>query len=77
MNSQGKVYTARKVMTDLMEKSAEELEKALKDGKAELFNLRFQLATGQLENTAAIRDCKRKIARVQTIIRQRERAAQA
>jgi len=77
MNSQGNVHAGRKVMVDLMEKSPEELNKELKDGKAELFNLRFQLATGQLENTSAIRDCKRKIARVKTVIRQRERATQA
>ena len=49
-------------------------EKALKE---ELFNLRFQLATGQLQNTAAIRECKKEIARVKTIIRQRELAGKA
>ncbi len=45
--------------------------------KSELFNLRFQLATGQLQNTAAISACKRDIARVKTIIRQRQNETQA
>ena len=45
--------------------------------KAELFNLRFQLATGQLSNPIALRDTRRNIARVKTILRQRELQAQA
>ena len=57
---------------ELMEKSVAELDTSLKEKKAELFNLRFQLATGQLENTSAITKCKKEIARVKTIIRQRE-----
>jgi large subunit ribosomal protein L29 len=40
--------------------------------KTELFNLRFQLATGQLENTAQIKEVKKDIARMKTVIRQRE-----
>ena len=40
--------------------------------KNELFNLRFQQAIGQLDNTAAIRECRRDIARVKTFIRQLE-----
>lgn len=63
-----------KEIKELMEKTPSELDTALKDKKAELFNLRFQLATGQLHNTAAISACKRDIARVKTIIRQRESA---
>ena len=54
-----------------------ELDTELKDKKSELFNLRFQKATGQLENTAAIRECKKSIARVKTVIRQRELAGKA
>ena len=46
--------------------------KALNAKKSELFNLRFQLATGQLENTAAIEECRKGIARLKTILRQRE-----
>mgnify|MGYP000581610369 CR=1 FL=1 len=44
-------------------------EKQLKE---ELFNLRFQLATGQLENTARIRQVRKTIARIKTVIRERE-----
>ena len=58
----------------LQAKTMAELDTDLKDKKSELFNLRFQLATGQLQNTATIRECKKDIARVKTIIRQRELA---
>ena len=66
-----------KEFKELMTKSLEELNTELKNKKSELFNLRFQLATGQLENTATITECKRDIARVLTIIRQRELSAKA
>lgn len=49
-----------------------ELESKAKDLKAELFNLRFQLATGQLQNTMVIKGVKRDIARVLTALRQVE-----
>ena len=49
-----------------------DLQAKLKDLKVELFNLRFQLATGQLENTMRIGGIKKDIARVKTIIRERE-----
>ena len=58
----------------LQAKTIAELDTDLKNKKSELFNLRFQLATGQLQNTAAIRECKKSIARVKTVIRQRELA---
>ena len=45
-----------------------------KELKSELFNLRFQSATGQLANPQSINDCKKDIARVKTIIRERELA---
>ncbi|MEN6339802.1 MAG: 50S ribosomal protein L29 [Clostridiaceae bacterium] len=45
-----------------------------KELKSELFNLRFQSATGQLANPQRINDCKKDIARVKTIIRERELA---
>ncbi|MDI9505282.1 MAG: 50S ribosomal protein L29 [Candidatus Excrementavichristensenella sp.] len=61
-------------LNELKEKTTAELDTVLKDKKAELFNLRFQLATGQLQNTMAISSCRRDIARVKTIIRQREKA---
>ena len=57
--------------------SAQELNEKLKELKAQLFTLRFQLATGQLSNTTAIKNCKRDIARVQTSFRQLELKAQA
>lgn len=49
-----------------------DLQAKLKDLKVELFNLRFQLATGQLENPMRIGGIKKDIARVKTIIRKRE-----
>ncbi|GAB6085490.1 50S ribosomal protein L29 [Alkaliphilus crotonatoxidans] len=49
-----------------------ELNQKLNDLKGELFNLRFQLATGQLENPLTIRNVRRDIAKVKTIIRERE-----
>ena len=61
----------------LKQKTMAELEADLKEKKSELLNLRFQLATGQLENTAAINQCKKDIARVKTIMRQRELAEKA
>lgn len=50
----------------------EELASRLNDLKDELFKLRFRLATGQLENPMRIRDVRRTMARIQTIIRERE-----
>lgn len=52
--------------------STEELAKELNDLKSELFKLRFQFATSQLENPIKIRDIKRDLARVKTVIRERE-----
>jgi len=49
-----------------------DLEKKLAEMKEELFNLRFQMAAGQLENPMRIRETRKNIARVQTRIRQRE-----
>ena len=57
--------------------SDEELAKKLEDGRAELFNLRFQMATSQLDNTARVKNVKRDIARVQTGMRARQIAAEA
>ena len=52
--------------------SAEDLQAKLKEARAELFNLRFQKATGQLGNPVSIRDIKKDIARVKTVLRERE-----
>ena len=57
---------------EIRDLSYDELVKKEKDLKSELFNLRFRLATGQLDNPMAIKDCKRDMARVKTIIRQRD-----
>ena len=52
--------------------SDQDLQKQLEHSKSELFNLRFQLATGQLENPMMIGLVKKDIARIKTIIRERE-----
>lgn len=57
---------------DIRNKSADELQKELVALKEELFKLRFQHATNQLENPQRIASCKRDIARVMTIIREQE-----
>ncbi|GLY12778.1 MULTISPECIES: 50S ribosomal protein L29 [Bacillus] len=57
---------------EIIELTTAEIEQKLKSLKEELFNLRFQLATGQLENTARIREVRKAIARMKTVIRQRE-----
>lgn len=62
---------------ELKKLTTEQLGKREKELKSELFNLRFQHATGQLSNPQRIRECKRDIARVKTIICEREFAAQA
>ena len=61
--------------TEIRELSAAELDTKLADLKEELFNLRFQMATGQCENPMKIRDVKKSIARIKTI--QRERGLKA
>jgi len=52
--------------------TTQELNNSLKELKTELFNLRFQIATGQLQNPMRIREVKKSIARVKTILRQQE-----
>ena len=58
--------------SEMRELTVAELQKKLKDLKAELFNLRFQLAINQLENPMRIKAVKKDIARVQTVLRQNE-----
>lgn len=60
---------------EIRDMESAELEQKLKDARAELFNLRFQLATGQLDNPARIGAVKKDIARLHTEIRSREMAA--
>ena len=57
---------------DIRDMSAGELNQKLASLKEELFNLRFQLATGQLENPMRIKEVKKTIARVKTIQREQE-----
>lgn len=61
---------------EIRELTSVEIEDQVKSLKEELFNLRFQLATGQLENTARIREVRKAIARMKTVIREREISAQ-
>ena len=58
----------KKYVEDLKSKSAAELAQELVAAKKELFNLRFQNATNQLDNTARIKEVRRNIARIQTVI---------
>ena len=58
--------------SEIRELSKEELETKLKDLKAELFNLRFQLAINQLDNPMRISAVKKDIARIKTILRENE-----
>ncbi len=61
--------------SEIRELTAEELERKLADLKAELFNLRFQLAINQLDNPMRISAVKKDIARVKTVIRENELSA--
>ncbi|MCD8089976.1 MAG: 50S ribosomal protein L29 [Clostridiales bacterium] len=58
-------------LAELNDKTVDELNKALVDAKKELFNLRFQNATNQLNNTARISRVKKDIARIQTVLTQK------
>ncbi|MDD5899409.1 MAG: 50S ribosomal protein L29 [Lachnospiraceae bacterium] len=57
-----------KYVQDLMAKSVVELNEELVSAKKELFNLRFQNATNQLDNTSRIKEVRKNIARIQTVI---------
>ena len=61
--------------SELRNQSTQELLNELKNLKEELFNLRFQMATGQLDNTARVKEVKKDIARIQTEMRAREMSA--
>ncbi|AEA01866.1 MULTISPECIES: 50S ribosomal protein L29 [Aerococcus] len=60
--------------SELKDLSVAELNAKEQEYKQELFNLRFQLATGQLENTARIKQVRKQIARIKTALRQQELA---
>ncbi|MEW5865789.1 MAG: 50S ribosomal protein L29 [Bacillota bacterium] len=57
---------------DVRDLTSEELERRLESLKEELFNLRFQVATGQLDNPMRMREVRKTIARVKTVLRERE-----
>ena len=59
---------------ELTAMSVEQLQEKVKELKTELFGLRFQLATGQLQNTMRLSEVKRDIARCKTILRQKDEA---
>ena len=58
--------------SELRELTAEELVARAREAKAELFNLRFQMATGQLDNNRRLRTVRHDIARIYTVMRERE-----
>ena len=58
--------------SDIREKTSIELDKELIDLKKEFFKLRFQMATNQLDNPMKLKSCKKDIARVKTVIKERE-----
>ena len=65
-----------KYLEDLRTQSADELNAQLVEAKKELFNLRFQNATNQLDNTGRIKEVRKNIARIQTVITQKEKVAE-
>ena len=65
-----------KYVEDLKTKSAAELAGELVAAKKELFNLRFQNATNQLDNTSRIKEVRRNIARIQTVITEKAKVAE-
>ncbi|WP_283171211.1 50S ribosomal protein L29 [Curtanaerobium respiraculi] len=60
---------------EIRELSADDLQSKLKEAREELFNLRFQMATSQLDNTARVKQVKKDIARILTEMRARELSA--
>ena len=65
-----------KFVEDLKKKSVVELNEELVAAKKELFNLRFQNATNQLDNTSRIKEVRKNIARIQTVITEKVNAAE-
>lgn len=65
---------SNKYVEELKQKSVEQLGQELVSAKKELFNLRFQNATNQLDNTARITEVRKNIARIQTVITEKAKA---
>jgi large subunit ribosomal protein L29 len=70
-----KTVKINKYVEDLKKKSATELNEELVAAKKELFNLRFQNATNQLDNTSRIKEVRKNIARIQTVISELSKAS--
>ena len=66
---------SKQFLDDLRNKNVEELNADLVAAKKELFNLKFQNATNQLDNTARIKEVRKNIARIQTVITQKQKEA--
>jgi large subunit ribosomal protein L29 len=66
---------AKLKVSDIRDLSHDEIERRLEETKEELFNLRFQNATGQLDNYKRITDLRRDVARIKTILREQEIAS--
>ena len=67
------VVKSKEYLAELLTKSPNELQTELVDAKKELFNLRLQNATSQLDNTARLKEVKRNIARIRTVMTRKER----
>ena len=65
-----------KYLEELKSQSVADLNAQLVNAKKELFNLRFQNATNQLDNTSRIKEVRKNIARIQTVITEKEKVAQ-
>ena len=63
---------AKLKVSEIRDLGHEEIERKLEETKEELFNLRFQNATGQLDNYKRIRELKRDVARIKTVLREHE-----
>ena len=63
-------------LEELKSQTVTDLQSRLVDAKKELFNLRFQNATNQLDNTARIKEVRKNIARIQTVITEKEKVAE-
>ena len=66
---------SKKYVEDLQTKTVAELNEELVAAKKELFNLRFQNATNQLDNTSRIKEVRKNVARISTVIAQKTKAA--
>ena len=62
--------------TDVREMDVEELERRIAQTRRELFNLRFQHATGQLENTGQLKEVRKNIARILTVLNRKQQESQ-